>query len=376
MPARSTRLFLALALLCLPACELPATSWGDREPVPVRERSELVPAPAAPNRLHTVAWNIKYGAGRIDFWFDYWGDRVQMTREEVEGNMANIYTLLREVDPDVFITSEIEVSSRRSAYYDMVEGILEHTDLNYAAFFPNWQSRYVPSEGVGRVEMGNAIFSKYPIVEAERIAHSDRTDLPVHEDYFYLHRNVGRAVLDVGGGRRVAVLAVHTEAYETDGTRSRQIGEVRQLMEVETLPFLVGGDFNAIPPTAARTEGFPDEHLSAVGTEFENPPYVLTDMQPFFDAYVPAITLERIGATEASQRRYFTHSVIGPDTIGTDGQPGFWNRTLDYLFVKAPARFDPSTTDVLQRMGDSGIQSDPIYLSDHAPVVGTWELSP
>jgi endonuclease/exonuclease/phosphatase family metal-dependent hydrolase len=182
-------------------------------------------------------------------------------------------------------------------------------------------------------------------------------------------------VLDLGA-RQVAAYVVHTEAYDRDRTKSTHLQQILEELRGEQLRFVVGGDFNAIPPNAAQVEGFPDEHPSSLGTEFENPPYVLTDMEPFFAEFVPAIPLERIGATEASQRRYYTHSVIGPATLGTDGQPGFWNRTLDYLFVRAPDAWDPSTTDVLQARGDSGIQGDPLLLSDHAPVVGTWVLAP
>ena len=107
---------------------------------------------------------------------------------------------------------------------------------------------------------------------------------------------------------------------------------------------------------------------------FETPPYELDDMRPFFDGYASAITLDRYGKTEEEQRRYYTHSVIGPDKMGRDGKAGFWTRTLDYLFVQPPDGFVPGTTDVLQKKGDSGIASDPLVLSDHAPVVGTWEI--
>jgi hypothetical protein len=65
------------------ACEPLATTWDkDRESVPVHRRSVLqAPAEPAPAALKVMAWNIKYGAGRIDFWFDMWGDRVQMTAD-------------------------------------------------------------------------------------------------------------------------------------------------------------------------------------------------------------------------------------------------------------------------------------------------------
>jgi hypothetical protein len=122
--------------------------------------------------------------------------------------------------------------------------------------------------------------------------------------------------------------------------------------------------------------GFPDESPDAKGTEFEQPPYDLDEMKPFYDAYVPAITLERMGTTTKQQRDYFSHSVIGRNRIGTDGKPGFWNRKLDYLFVKSPSSWVDGSTDVLQLPGRGAppIESDPMELSDHAPITGRWEI--
>lgn len=368
---------VTLGVLGAAACEPMATTWeAAREPVPVHRRSVMnPPVEAAPTALKVMAWNIKYGAGRIDFWFDLWGDRVQMTADEVERNLAGIYALINEVKPDILITEEIEVNSRRSAYTNMVLGILEHTHLNYAAYMPTWKSRYIPSEGVGRMDLGNAVFSVYPITSAERIRQVDRTDQDPLTSYFYIHRAVGRAVIEVGA-RQVAAMVVHTEAYDTDRTKARQTDQIFQLMTDEPLPFVLGGDFNAIPPGSVKVDRFNDEHPDSLGTAFEQPPYDLGDMAPFYDAFVPHVPLERYGTTYQQQRRYFTHSVIGRDRVGSQGEPGFWNRQLDYLFVRGPDRWRPGTTDNLQQPGDSGIASDPMLLSDHCPVVGTWELGP
>lgn len=369
------RLLLTAALAALCGCEpLAENPAAARREYPVRQKSTPVaPADATPTRLKVMTWNVKYGAARIDFWFDLWGDRVQMTRAEVEGNMERIYALINEVDPDILLTNEIEVGSRRSAYYDMVGGILENTNLNYAGYAPNWQSRYVPSEGLGRVDMGNAIFSKYPITMVEGIPQAQRTDQDTLTETFSLHRTLGRAVIDAGG-KDLAVYVVHTEAYDTDGTKTRQLQEILALLEAEQETWLVGGDFNALPPTAVRTSDFNDDHPSAEGTEFETPPYELTDLEPFFDQYVSAIGLEQYGDTEEEQRAFYTHSIIGPHQTGSNGEPGFWTRTLDYLFVEPPSFFVPGTTDVLQTAGRAGITENPLELSDHAPVIGTWEF--
>jgi hypothetical protein len=42
------------------------------------------------------------------------------------------------------------------------------------------------------------------------------------------------------------------------------------------------------------------------------------------------------------------------------------------LFIKKTDTWEPGSTDVLQSPGRQGITSDPMQLSDHAPVVGTW----
>jgi len=112
----------------------------------------------------------------VDFWFDSWGDRVQLTSDETTSCLGKLATLIREYDPDILMTEEIEVDSKRSAYADMVRYFLENTDLGYGAYFETWNASYVPSEGLGRINLGNAIFSRSPIIRAERIRQVDRTD--------------------------------------------------------------------------------------------------------------------------------------------------------------------------------------------------------
>jgi endonuclease/exonuclease/phosphatase family metal-dependent hydrolase len=381
---------LLLLLPLLVSCEWVADPMNfTREEVPRYKAKADHPAPPEdPAQLKVLAWNVKYGACRVDFWFDFWGDRAQLSETEVDECLSKQATLLKEYDPDVVMMEEIEVGSRRSAYVDMVRYFLENTNLRYAAFVETWDSRYVPQEGVGRIVLGNAIFSRYPIVKAERIRQQDRTDQDALTATFYLHRAVGRAELDVGSGRTVAAYVVHTEAYDQDGTKQRQIDQIYDLLKAEALPWVIGGDFNELPPVCdekvtdpadpascegkLRLSGFLDERASSKGTSYEQPPYTPSVMKKFYDDFTPSITLARYGVGDDDQRRYFTHSVLGPDGVNDEGKPGWWNRTLDYLFVRKGESW--TNTDVLQEPGRLGITSDPSRLSDHAPVVGTWGL--
>ncbi|MDF1562914.1 MAG: endonuclease/exonuclease/phosphatase family protein [Deltaproteobacteria bacterium] len=376
------RWFLLLPVaLGLAACE----PWSDVL------KEELVDAPifralsvdeptSVPGHLRVMTWNVKYGGGRLDFFFDGWGDRTEMSLDEVRANLEANYQLIEEVKPDILMVQEIEVNSRRSAYVDMVQDLLDNTSMNYGAYYPVWDTRYAPDEAFGRVEMGNAIFSRFPITEAQRHRSADRTDQAFYEDYFLLHRGIGRAVLDVGG-RELAAWVVHAEAYDDDGTKKKHVDQALELFTAETLPAVIGGDFNNLPPGTVKTEAFNDDPPDLVGTRYETPPYELDAMDGFFTPdFLPAIDTARYGTAVASQERYYTHTVIGPAHTGTDGEPAFWNRKLDYLFIKNADRWIPATTDVIQAAGrgpvDIAVTVDPMELSDHCPVVGNWEPAP
>ncbi|MFO0600382.1 MAG: endonuclease/exonuclease/phosphatase family protein [Myxococcaceae bacterium] len=411
---------LALTLVCLSvaSCEWVADPLKfTREEIPrFKAKTEHPAPPENPTRLKVMAWNVKYGACRVDFWFDFWGDRTQLSTTEVNDCLTGISALITEYDPDILFTEEIEVGSKRSAYVDMVQFILEHTNLRYAAYDQTWDARYVPSEGVGRIDLGNAIFSRYPITKAERIRQVDRTDQDALTATFYIKRAVGRAELDLGN-RTVAAFVVHTEAYDQDGTKQKQIQQIYDLMKAETGPFVIGGDFNELPPVCderagatdpqncdgkLRLQGFLDERASSKGTMYEQPPYTPSVMKKFYDDFEPSISLARYGIGEANQQQFFTHSVLGPDGLNAElacdattscpypstcvsgicndctggtckgGISGWWNRTLDYLFVRKGETWTDS--DVLQTTGRLGVTGDASRLSDHAPTVGTWGL--
>jgi endonuclease/exonuclease/phosphatase family metal-dependent hydrolase len=232
--------------------------------------------------------------------------------------------------------------------------------------------------------LGNAIFSKYPITKAERIRQVDRTDQDALTAMFYIKRAVGRAEIEIRKGEKVVAMVVHTEAYDNDGTKQKQIKQIHELALKETLPLVLGGDFNELPPSAAKVVGFMDEREKAVcSDDFIQPPYTPAVMQPFYDDLLPHIDLSRYGASENEQKRYYTHSVLGPDDSNDKGEKGFWNRTLDYLFLSKGSSWVVGSTDVAQQQGqrlggEKGLgpvlTQDYLRLSDHAPVTGLWEV--
>ena len=94
----------------------------ERDEVLVFRAATVKPGAAlkAPIHLQTVTWNIKYGGGRIPFWSDCWGDRVQMTRAEVRANLEGISDLINEINPDILMAQEVEYGNKRIIDYSLV----------------------------------------------------------------------------------------------------------------------------------------------------------------------------------------------------------------------------------------------------------------
>ena len=145
------------------------------------ESDDVVDVPM-PDSLKIMTWNIKFGGGRIDFFFDCHGDRVIMEKQEVMDNMKLLAEKIRKVNPDILLIQEADVNAKRSAFVDQVQYILNHTQLNYGVYASQWKASYVPSDGIGRMDSGNAILSKWKFTDAKRIA------LPLIQDQNFVVR--------------------------------------------------------------------------------------------------------------------------------------------------------------------------------------------
>jgi endonuclease/exonuclease/phosphatase family metal-dependent hydrolase len=352
---------VVLAALCLSGCDPFHTGFDDLEAaVSYRASSEKsAPEPSAP--LRVMNYNVKFGGGRIDFFFDCFGDRVLMSKSEVLANLERLAEKINQYDPDLLVLQEVDVNSKRSAYFDQLQWLLDHTQLGYAVYASHWKADFVPTDGLGAMDSGNAILSKYRLLDAERIALALRSEQPALERYFYLRRNVLRARLDVPGKSPTYVVALHADAYSKDGTKKQHIDRFKQ--ELDRLSaaghtVIGSGDLNTLPPGTEHQVGFDD----SVCTDEE---FIADDyseeadwLVPLYDQYNPDTPLDVYQADQAS---YFSHTV--------DGR-GFWNRRLDYIFTNA--QVVPGSGLVHQDQEHGGMDTMP--LSDHAPVTVELEL--
>ena len=214
-----------------------------------------------------MTWNIRYGAARIPWFEDSCGDRVHMTESEVTSHLDSISTYINaEIDTiDILLLQEVDVSSKRSAYIDQVQYLLDKTYFNFAIYGSMWKSDFIPSGGLGKVDVGVAILSRWPLSEAERIQLSLREDQAAYEKYFYLRRCMVKAKMEIPGWDNLYVVDIHAVSFSTDNTKQKHIVEYKnQLDDLHTsgFDFITGGDLNAIPPEAIKYDYCAEDQCS------------------------------------------------------------------------------------------------------------------
>lgn len=315
--------------------------------------------------LKIMTWNIRFGIGRLPFFGDSCGDRSVFTENEVMDALENIAAKINELDPDILFLQEADRESKRTAYIDEVQWILDHTQLNYGAFASMWQAQVIPSDGIGRIDAGNAVLSKWKIEEAERIQLPLRGDQDALVKYFYLRRNILKTKIAIPGQEGFYAVNIHATAFATDDTKQKHIDkfyEVLEEIENNGYQFVSGGDLNSIPPGAPTydfceldqcagesfhgdADGGPHKEGSYFNN-FENERMLLTPLYNNFNSAIPlylAITDE-----------HNTHSTDSAEP---------WNRKLDYIFTNL---------NVEENSGQT--HHNTIMLSDHAPVTCIVEL--
>ena len=194
---------LTLLLIFIISCHSFVTVFGDIEDAVLYTSSSITANPEVVNPK-IMTWNIRFGAGRIPWFADSCGDRVIMTEQETFNHLWDIVELINAEQPDIILLQEVDVLSKRSAYIDQIQWILDHTYLNYGAYASMWQSQYILSDGLGRVDAGNAILSLWKIIEAERIQLPLRTDQDDLTQYFYLRRNILKTKIATGESNNAA----------------------------------------------------------------------------------------------------------------------------------------------------------------------------
>ena len=194
---------------------------------------------------------MQFGTGRIPWFGDACGDRVILTEEEVYSSLQLIVDRINDIRPDVLLLQEVDLNSKRSCYIDQLQWILDHTYFNYAVYGSQWRSQFIPSDGLGRMDEGNAILSRWKVSNAQRIQLELRSDQDKLTRYFYERCCMVTGRLEIPGVNNLYAVNIHASAFATDDTKQKHI--IRFQDELARIDagggwFVAGGDLNTLPP--------------------------------------------------------------------------------------------------------------------------------
>jgi len=189
-------------------------------------------------RLRIVTYNIAHGRGLQPI-------QGLTSRRRIRSILLRIAKLIQKLNPDVVALQEIDQDSMWAGNFDQLEFLREFTGFPHAVFGVNNRRA-----GLLKLNYGNAILSRHPIIEWENIAFGQRR---LGEKGFLF------AELDVLG-RRVPIVNMHLHY----GARSHRFRQVAQLMTYLNkkrvdrhahwaVPPIVCGDMNNPSHTADAT---------------------------------------------------------------------------------------------------------------------------
>lgn len=349
-----TRAALSTIALLAASCDPFHTGFDDVEGAVRYAAAAPSPAPAPSGAIRVMTWNVKYGGARLRFFWECDGSRTLLTEGEVKANLDALAARIRAAGPDLVLLQEVDTgASKRVAYVDEVQYLLDRTGLNHGVYASQWKADYVPSDGIGPVDSGNAILSRWPIAEATRHALALLDDASALERYFYLKRNVLEARVEVPGVGDLWVLDVHAEAFSDDGTKKKHLDRFRELLDARAASgarVVGGGDLNALPPTSPVRAGFPED-AGCADARFEPDGYdgEETWLDGLYASYAPDVEPAAFGADPGP---WYTF-------VGDERFP--LNRKLDHLFTNGAWR-------------SAAVLQDARLLSDHVPVVAELEV--
>ena len=172
------RLLIIVSVLFYYGCE-PFVNEFPESYEPIMFHAENIPNSSSVydgGVVKVLTWNIRFGSGRFPFFGDSCGEGVLVDDATVQNTMESIADELNSIGADIVFLQEVDLESKRTGYLNQVQYLLDNTYLNFGVYASMWEADIIPSDGIGRINTGNAILSRFELSDAERIQLRLRTD--------------------------------------------------------------------------------------------------------------------------------------------------------------------------------------------------------
>jgi len=303
--------------------------------------------------LKVLTYNIQYMSGKNYFFWYEGGEDERASPEDIAKTIEGVARIIRAENPDVVLLEEVDDGSKRTDYEDQLARLLDLLPTDYkchtSAFY--WKAAFVPHPKVmGAIGQKLSIISKYQLEQATRYQ-LPLTPGNILAQQFNPKRAILGARLPVEGGEDFVLLTTHLEVADRGSEVMRnQVASVADRLETLSRagnPWLIGGDFNLLPP------GQFDKLRADQQLNFRPE----TELKLLFDKYQAFPDPADIAGDEGQQ--WLTFFPNDPSFTEPD-------RTLDFVFV----------ADNIELMDGHVRQVDTLTVSDHLPVIAEFAFRP
>jgi endonuclease/exonuclease/phosphatase family metal-dependent hydrolase len=328
---------------------------------PAPTQAEPVTCAGQPPRLKAgqtvkiLNYNVQFMAGKnYLFFFEMPNDAGPDDRPspaDITQTLAAVARIIQDEAPDIILLQEVDDGAKRTDYEDQLARLLPLLPAEYkchtSAFY--WKAGFVPHPRVmGAAGMKLSIISKYEISAATRHQLALVPADPLTQQ-FGLKRAIQEARLPIEGEPDLVVLNTHLEAFAQGyDTMQQQVAQVGALLDSLTQaghPWLIGGDFNLLPPGQY-------ERVSDSQKRFYQP---ASELQVLYDKYQAIPGPAEINGPDAAE--WLTQFPNDPTITAPD-------KTIDYIFF----------ADTLTLTDGYVRQSDTLTISDHLPLITQFQL--
>lgn len=334
--------------------------FGNYHPAAIQNETlacpESAPMLEPGQSLKVLTWNVQTMSGKnYVFWSDLPnndGPDDKPSQEDITLTFEEVVRIIHAENPDIIMIQEIDDGAERTYYEDQMTRLAEMLpEYPCVTSTFSWWSAYVPHPRIqGSVGWKDAILSKYQISDAKRIALSFAKSDPV-TDQFKIKPALLKTTMPVSDGSEFAALTVHLDLYvpgtDTKDVQLQEIDNVLVELNEAGIPWVLGGDFNLLPPDDAALSRLLSDHQKYYNTQSE--------IKYLFDRYQAVPSLEDV--TGETFDLWLTRWPNDPAIKGPD-------RTLDYFFLPDSVTLGRYYV----RMEDT------MQISDHLPVVMEFTL--